>query len=270
MRSAKDPIYPIYPGQPTLFEKVAVRLTATAGFCLVCGRPALFTSWEQNLRESGICLFCKSKNRNRQMAYLLTRALNPQHANPFTSLRALLKLPDLKIYNTEAAGPLHDWLARHPGYTCSEYFGPQHKSGEYIHGIRHENLERLSFADDSFDVVLSADVMEHVPCPYQGQAEIYRVLKPGGRHIFTVPFHQRDYFDEVLARRGDGQPELLKPPVYHTNPLQPEGILVYTIFSIEMLLKLRAIGFRTNLYLLRNPFFGILGANGVVFEAIKE
>jgi hypothetical protein len=48
-----------------------------------------------------------------------------------------------------------------------------------------------------------------------------------------------------------------------------EGILVYRIFSLEMMVKLSELGFFTNMYHLYNPFLGILGNNAIVFESIK-
>lgn len=89
-------------------------------------------------------------------------------------------------------------------------------------------------------------------------------------HIFTVPFHQTRFLDDVFALPGDGEPILLQPPIYHDDPLRAEGILVYTMFFIEMLVKLQHLGFRTHMYRLYHPSLGILGINGFVFEAIRE
>jgi SAM-dependent methyltransferase len=50
--------------------------------------------------------------------------------------------------------------------------------------------ERLPFADDSFDAVLSFAVLEHVKRPTECAAEIMRVLKPGGVLYCQVPFLQ--------------------------------------------------------------------------------
>jgi hypothetical protein len=93
-----------------------------------------------------------------------------------------------------------------------------------------------------------------------------------GRHVFTVPFYQTEFLDEVRAIVDDtGALVHLKEPVYHQDPVRPdEGVLVYTIFAVEMLAKLRRIGFRTNMYLLHSHWHGMLGPNGLVFEAIKE
>jgi len=44
--------------------------------------------------------------------------------------------------------------------------------------------------DGSFDTVLATEVMEHVPEPVRMLSEIYRVLRPGGSLILSVPFHE--------------------------------------------------------------------------------
>ncbi len=45
----------------------------------------------------------------------------------------------------------------------------------------------LPFPDDSFDVVIISEVMEHIPDDKGVLAEMVRVLKPGGRIAITVP-----------------------------------------------------------------------------------
>ncbi len=58
----------------------------------------------------------------------------------------------------------------------------------------------MPFPDNSFDLVFLIEVLEHVHNPPKALSEIYRVLKPGGTLIFSVPFifplHDRpcDYF----------------------------------------------------------------------------
>lgn len=44
-----------------------------------------------------------------------------------------------------------------------------------------------SFSDDSFDIVLASEVVEHTLSPKQAIAEMARVLKPGGVLVLTVP-----------------------------------------------------------------------------------
>lgn len=58
----------------------------------------------------------------------------------------------------------------------------------------------MSFPDNNFDSVFLMEVLEHVHDPNKAIREIYRVLKPGGTLVFSVPFifpiHDRphDYF----------------------------------------------------------------------------
>jgi SAM-dependent methyltransferase len=52
------------------------------------------------------------------------------------------------------------------------------------------NGDNLPFKDNSFDVVLSLDVLEHVPNPWVHAEELIRVLKPGGIVYADVPFLQ--------------------------------------------------------------------------------
>jgi SAM-dependent methyltransferase len=51
-------------------------------------------------------------------------------------------------------------------------------------------LERLPFAEDTFDLVTALDIMEHLDDDLIGFEEIRRVLKPGGRVIVLVPAYR--------------------------------------------------------------------------------
>jgi SAM-dependent methyltransferase len=181
-----------------------------------------------------------------------------------------LTLPDrCRLYSAEANGPLHVALADAPGYVCSEYWGEAHASGASVNGIRHEDLEALSFGDDTIDVVLTSDVLEHVADAYRAHGEIFRVLRPGGRHIFTVPFVGTDK-DDVRALRAEGRIEYLAEPLYHGDPVRPgQGVLVWRIFGTEMFTRLQTIGFTTTSMRLREPRHGIIGGDALVFVARK-
>jgi SAM-dependent methyltransferase len=50
--------------------------------------------------------------------------------------------------------------------------------------------EYLPFADDSFDLVISVAVLEHVRDPFAAAREIERIMRPGGRVFAAVPFLQ--------------------------------------------------------------------------------
>lgn len=50
------------------------------------------------------------------------------------------------------------------------------------------DAHHLPFANDSLDAILCETVLEHVPDPTKVIAEAHRVLRPGGRFFFIVPF----------------------------------------------------------------------------------
>lgn len=52
------------------------------------------------------------------------------------------------------------------------------------------NLLQLPFKNESVDTLICTGVLEHVPDPAGAVAEIYRVLKPGGRVFVETPFMQ--------------------------------------------------------------------------------
>ncbi len=263
--------YPIYPSL-TWLEKALLRTRMPwPARCPVCGSTTLITDVGRSLRESCKCLRCKSTNRQRQIAYVVCGAVSRMTGTEIASLKEVAEQQDLVIYNTEAGRQVHDRLAAMPGYLCSEYFGDACTSGDVIGGRMHQDLMALSFDDRSIDLVISSDVLEHMPDPYRAHREIHRVLKPGGTHVFTVPFYQTEFEDEdrtITDIRGNTV--FIKDPIYHGDPMRSEGALVHKIFSLEMLVKLGKIGFRTNMYKIYKPSSGILGPNALVFEAVAQ
>ena len=49
--------------------------------------------------------------------------------------------------------------------------------------------EALPFVDEAFDLICALEIVEHVPDDRSLLREIGRVLKPGGRFLFSVPLH---------------------------------------------------------------------------------
>jgi SAM-dependent methyltransferase len=47
----------------------------------------------------------------------------------------------------------------------------------------------LPFDDESFDTVVSTEVLEHVPDPLRALREMHRVLRPSGHLILTTPMY---------------------------------------------------------------------------------
>ncbi len=67
------------------------------------------------------------------------------------------------------------------------------------------SILQMPFPDNTFDIIISSEVIEHVPSPFEGVKEMYRVLKPGGILILTTP-NQLWYFSVWIANRLNLRP----------------------------------------------------------------
>lgn len=221
-----------------------------------------------NVRESGRCRECLSFNRQRQLALVLLDVVGELTGVRPPSLTAIASEPatdGLRIHSTEIGGAVHDALRRFDGYSTSEYLGPDVASGTVRDGIRHEDLLATSFEDASIDILVSADVFEHIPEPYEAHREVHRILRPGGHHIFTVPSNMAMPFDEQRAAMIDGQVHLYAPPEYHGATT--DALLVYTVFGAEMIDHLAALGYCCTVRQMDRPEAGCAGPGAFVYDA---
>ncbi|MGQ0732807.1 MAG: class I SAM-dependent methyltransferase [Acidobacteriota bacterium] len=182
--------------------------------------------------------------------------------------------PPAAIYLTEALTALSAYVNRRfVNVTRSEFLGDGNPPGVAdARGVRHESLMSLSFPDGSFDTVLSFDVLEHVPDPAPALAEVLRVLRPGGRFLFTVPFLIESQSTLVRARANpDGSVTHLLEPEFHGDPLRSEGILCLRHFAWDLLEEMAAVGYdRVDALLYWSEEFAYLGREQVMFLARKR
>jgi SAM-dependent methyltransferase len=76
---------------------------------------------------------------------------------------------------------------------------------------RAGEITELPFEDDHFDLVAAFDVIEHVEDDARVFSELTRVLKPGGRLIFSVPLHPSRWttFDDYVGHARRYEPAAL-------------------------------------------------------------
>jgi SAM-dependent methyltransferase len=67
-------------------------------------------------------------------------------------------------------------------------------------GVVQGNALRLPFSDASFDRVIAAEVLEHIPDDTTAMAELCRVLRPGGTMAVTVPRFGPEAVNWALSR----------------------------------------------------------------------
>lgn len=62
--------------------------------------------------------------------------------------------------------------------------------------------EELQFANETFDVVLSFDLFEHIARIERHVSEVFRVLKPGGYYLFQTPNKYSNVVFETLYHKS--------------------------------------------------------------------
>lgn len=212
------------------------------GYCPICESKIFFISTDkQTKRGSMYCIYCHSYSRQRHVAATVCKELG------LKKLSEINKLP-LKIYSANKVGALDRALKSNPNYIRSLYLGNSEFGIEITHGIYNQNLEQLSFPNELFDLVITEDVFEHVRKYEQAMKEIYRILKPNGLHIFTVPTNLNKATETYVKIEGDNDIYLISPK-YHNDPLRKSGILVYRQFGNDTQQILLKYGFHTEGYI---------------------
>lgn len=199
-----------------------------AARCPFCG-PSLFA--RLHVGDAGVrCLRCTASTNHLSLGLVLRR-----------------RVPDLSrldVCELSAQGPLASHLRRvSRSYSGSEYFEDR-PSGSFVDGVRCEDVQQLSYADASFDLVVHTEVLEHVPDDARAWSELYRVLRPGGLMLFTVPLWGGVATVERARLGADGRIEHLLEPVYHTDPLRDGvGILAFRDYGSDIVERLATAGF---------------------------
>ncbi len=212
------------------------------GFCPVCGKYSLFFHVNDRDRENFKCLFCFSISRNRHLAKALCQKLGI--LPPFSLRKMRLEKPGLRIYETQSSGPLHRRLKPMKNYAGSEYLDDVPPGEKSDKGILCQDVQNLTFDDEIFDIVISQDVLEHVRIPEAAWREINRILKPGGFHIFTVPFNPSGKTFRRIEINGDKDIYTL-PKEYHQDSIR-DG-LVYTNFGTDIAELIDEFGYKTEI-----------------------
>lgn len=209
--------------------------------CSLCGGPGPFSALYEgaSLRETK-CPHCGATRRNRDVVRVLLREACGEEALPLA--HCLDRLSHLHILEFQAQGPIYVLLRALPFYRCTEYIESVPSGGHHPSGLLSQDLHCLTLPDGAFDLVITQDVFEHVEDPWLGFTEVDRILKPGGKHIFTVPVHEGRPTCTRVTRAPSGELLRCLPEVYHGDPIRAAGSLVFTDFGDDIPERLEKLG----------------------------
>lgn len=164
------------------------------------------------------------------------------------------------------------WLAKNStNYYPTGYF-PGQMFGTEVNGVRNENLECLTLMDESVDIWIHLDVLEHLFNPFLALKEIYRTLKADGLCVFTVPtYPERVKSEQVAWQMPDGSNNIIGNPEYHGNPHNPsKGSLVTWRYGYDLpLLIQRETNFDVEVRRWQSREFAIMGVMNEVYICKK-
>jgi SAM-dependent methyltransferase len=125
-------------------------------------------------------------------------------------------------------------------------------TADRLTGVLRGDARALPFPDDTFDVVITSEVLEHIQDDVAAIGEMVRVLKPGGRFAATVPAQ----FPETINWKLSDE--------YHAPKAAGGHVRIYS--RTELSAKLRAAGLSVDGYhrahALHSPYWWLRCAVG--------
>lgn len=197
----------------------------SAGHCSTCNCEVDFVANCDWLRDHFLCSNCGSIPRERALMQVIDTYF-----------------PNWRNAVVHESSPGRRGASIRLANECSQYtpsqFFPDSTPGSYVDGMRCENLEALTFEDESIDLHVTQDVLEHIFHPSKVFSEIARTLKPGGMHIFTVPIVNKFSPSVLRAKIENGEIIYLEEENYHGNPIGDGRSLVTVDWGFDICQKI--------------------------------
>jgi SAM-dependent methyltransferase len=185
-----------------------VHWRVSSGDCPLCGGTVFISLHASPFMTR--CVRCTANVTNLSLAPVIAKHFGGHYAGR-------------TAYELSTFGSTLKWLQRHfASVTVSEYF-PDKPFGSVVDGIVNQDVQRLTFPDESFDLVTSNQVMEHVPDDILGFSESLRVLKPGGALVFSVPLRDIPKTERKAYVDAAGCVQIIGEPEYHDSRLGGPG-----------------------------------------------
>lgn len=176
--------------------------------CRACGQVTIFLQFSRD-EEARLCVRCSANLRYELMASFLKT----------------MPLSRMDVLELDFGTPLCEILSDARSHTQTYFRGAHAKGNVRPDGARMEDITALTYRDNALDLIISSDVLEHVPDLELAGKETLRVLRPGGMHVFTVPSEKQTIKRAEI--RGGEVVHLVPDPEYHSDPLDSKGILAF-------------------------------------------
>ncbi|MFT6435728.1 MAG: SAM-dependent methyltransferase [Candidatus Azotimanducaceae bacterium] len=207
-------------------------------------------SWT-DLRGQFICDSCGLSNRDRLFYKCISRSIHDVSSKGLIFEKSTLMYKRLE--------------ARLEKLTGVEFGGYEIEPGalfETNQGVfEHQDMQNMSYPDNTFDYVLHSDVLEHIPDPFKALSEIKRVLKPNGVCLFSTPIYSNTFIHKKTAVMVDGKVQFTGPEMYHGDPIREEGVPVFYLFGLNLLEDVVALGLSGSYLLEHSLVNGIFSNN---------
>lgn len=264
------------------FDNLIIKRGKLGGFCPICGATTLFELQAPIVSEDLSCRNCRSFNRIRQLMIGLAwaRGVKIKFNTNLRDIFATFKSPT-RILLLEAVTPIAAMFEYYAAQSKkvelykTEYISGSLKSGEQKEDIMHFDILKSGFDDEFFDIIVHADVFEHVSDAPRAEREQYRLLKKNGFAIYTAPTKDELNNDDIRTRlHKDGSLNKIKSAIYHGDPapsdLGEAGSIVFRFFSYNDIRKrYLALGADYSCLKIYAPGFGIIGQNNHVHYVKK-
>jgi SAM-dependent methyltransferase len=227
-------------------------------YCVVCNKFNIMSSHSEDYINASESYFCCGMNSRMRAMYEYVIEHFPDNK---------------KVYIQEAVTPAYYAYEKCFGsenIVGSEYLGQDKICGEYYehdgHRIMHQDCTKLSFDDNTFDLLISQQVFEHVFDTRKALAESLRVLGNNGSCIISIPFFYTYEKSVMLAKlEGEKITQIIDPPEIHGNPISGTGSLAFWHHGWEFIEIMKDVGYRdVRVHFFNNLYRGYFGVCAII------
>ncbi|WP_069592895.1 methyltransferase domain-containing protein [Methanosphaera sp. WGK6] len=140
--------------------------------CNICGYESEFEflHYGKSNRRNEKCPVCNTFQRTRLLWYYLEKYTD------------VFERDNLKILNNSPQNKIYHLFKEKYG---DNYIASDIEERECVDEVI--DIQNIPYEDNTFDLIISSHVLEHVPDDKKAMREFYRVLKPNGMVIILIP-----------------------------------------------------------------------------------